>query len=204
MAPSGNAGVVLVPRQPLLLHGADRHAVDDERGRRIVIVGGDAEDLHLSTGSSATRRRRAGSASSPAGSRRSARLASHAKGGSTTKYMIVRMASPMTLAMRGRDPQIALPQPARARQPDLPPVRVAAGRGRAACRCSSCGRLRRGGSPRRSRASADRRPRARDRSRSGRRRPSPRRAGTRAGDGRARPSMRQVVEPVAAGQRRRR
>ena len=41
------AGVVLAPRQALFLHGADRHAVDDERGGRVVVVRGDAEDLHL-------------------------------------------------------------------------------------------------------------------------------------------------------------
>ena len=30
--PCRKRGVVLVPRQTLLLHGADRYAVDDERG----------------------------------------------------------------------------------------------------------------------------------------------------------------------------
>ena len=46
IAASGNAGVVLAARQPLFLHRADRHAVDDERGGGVVIVRGDAEDLH--------------------------------------------------------------------------------------------------------------------------------------------------------------
>ena len=54
---TGKAGVVLAARQPLFLHGADRHAVDDERGRRVVVMRGDAEDLHVSTGSSANRAR---------------------------------------------------------------------------------------------------------------------------------------------------
>ena len=34
----GKGGVVLPPRQALFLHGADRHAVDNERRRRIVVV----------------------------------------------------------------------------------------------------------------------------------------------------------------------
>src|SRR5437764_8701611 len=41
-------GVVLPTREALFLYGARRHAVDDERGGRIVIVGGDAEDVHIS------------------------------------------------------------------------------------------------------------------------------------------------------------
>ena len=45
------ARVVLAARQPLFLNGADGHAVDHERGRRVVVVGRDPEDLHLSTGS---------------------------------------------------------------------------------------------------------------------------------------------------------
>ena len=87
---------------------------------------------------------------------------------------------------RGRHAQVALPQPARARVPHVPAIRLAARRGRAACTCSSCGTLRRAGSPRRSRASPDRRRRARGRSRSGRPPISPRRAETRAGDDPAR------------------
>ncbi len=110
--------VVLAPRQALFLHGADRHAVDDERGGRVVVVGGDAEDLHVSTGSSAT----CVAASAivviqPGGSRRSARLASHANGGSTTKYMTGEHGAADQAGDRGRDAQIPLPQPlARARQ----------------------------------------------------------------------------------------
>ncbi len=59
-------GVVLVPRQPLFLDGAHRDAVDDKRGGRIVIVGGNAEDLHSRTDSWAIRCGRARSAPSPA------------------------------------------------------------------------------------------------------------------------------------------
>ena len=91
--------VVLVPRQALFLNGADRHAVDDERGGRVVVVRGDAEDLHLNTGSSANRASCWAIGVQPTGSRRSARLASQAKGASTTKYMIVRMAVPSTPAI---------------------------------------------------------------------------------------------------------
>ena len=36
--------VVLAPREPLLLHGTDGHAVDEQRRRRVVVVRGDAED----------------------------------------------------------------------------------------------------------------------------------------------------------------
>src|ERR1700680_1808355 len=49
-------GVVLAPRQALFLYGTDRHAIDDERGRRIVVVRGYPEDLHLNTGSLADAR----------------------------------------------------------------------------------------------------------------------------------------------------
>ena len=123
----------------------------------------------------------------PGGSRRSARLASHANGGSSDEIHerehAWRRATPATAAATRRYRFHS--RLARA-PPHLPPVRAAARRGRAACRCSSCGTLRRAGSPRRSRASADRRRRRRDRSRSGRRPPSPRRAGTRAAGGRAR------------------
>src|SRR6185436_2294514 len=44
--------VVLAAREPLLLHGADGNAVDDERRGGVVVVRGDAEDLHVSTGAS--------------------------------------------------------------------------------------------------------------------------------------------------------
>ena len=54
--PERKAGVVLVPRQSFFLHGANRHAVDHERGSRIVVVRGNPEDLHLNTGWSANLR----------------------------------------------------------------------------------------------------------------------------------------------------
>jgi hypothetical protein len=38
------AGVVLDPRQPLLLDRGDHNTVDDERGRGVVVMRGDAED----------------------------------------------------------------------------------------------------------------------------------------------------------------
>ena len=56
-------GIILPTREALFLYGAYRHPIDDECGCRIVIVGRDAEDLHVSTGSSAIRAGRAGSAS---------------------------------------------------------------------------------------------------------------------------------------------
>ena len=59
------AGVVLVARQPLLLHRRGGHAVHHQRRRRVVIVRRDAEDLHVSTGSWAARRRGRRSAPSP-------------------------------------------------------------------------------------------------------------------------------------------
>src|SRR5262249_24245442 len=49
------AGVVLAARQPFFLDRAHRDAVDDECGGGIVVMGGDAEDLHVSTGCSPTR-----------------------------------------------------------------------------------------------------------------------------------------------------
>ena len=51
MAPDGKARIVLLPREPFFLDGADRYAVDHERRSRIVVMRGDAEDLHLGTGS---------------------------------------------------------------------------------------------------------------------------------------------------------
>src|SRR4029079_9672754 len=59
------AGVVLAARQTLFLYGTDGHAVDDECGGRVVVVRGDAENLHVSTGWWASRRR-ARSAAIPA------------------------------------------------------------------------------------------------------------------------------------------
>src|SRR6185437_3968526 len=41
-------GVILAARKALLLNRCDRYAIDDERRRRIVIVRGDSENLHLS------------------------------------------------------------------------------------------------------------------------------------------------------------
>src|SRR5262249_58316189 len=46
------ARVIFPPRQPFLLNGGHGHAVDQERRRRIVVVPRDAENSHLSTGSS--------------------------------------------------------------------------------------------------------------------------------------------------------
>ena len=84
--PDREGGVILSARQALLLYGADGHAIDEERGRRIVVMRRDPENLHLNTGSSATRCVvRARSAPSPGCSRRAARLANQAKGGSRTK-----------------------------------------------------------------------------------------------------------------------
>ena len=40
------AGVVLPPREPLLLDGDDRQSVDDQGRRGVVVVRGDAEDRH--------------------------------------------------------------------------------------------------------------------------------------------------------------
>ena len=77
------ARVVLAPRQPLLLHRRDRHAVDDERGGRVVVVRGDAENLHVRYWLVGESSRRAGNRLPAGGSRRSARLASHANGGSS-------------------------------------------------------------------------------------------------------------------------
>src|SRR5260370_19452983 len=39
-------GVALAPGEPLLLDRTDRHPVDQKGGRGVVIVGGNAEDLH--------------------------------------------------------------------------------------------------------------------------------------------------------------
>src|SRR5262249_7283870 len=50
------ACVVLSARQPFFLDRAHRDAVDDEGCGGIVVVGGDAEDVHVSTGCSPTRR----------------------------------------------------------------------------------------------------------------------------------------------------
>ena len=154
--PERKAGVVLVPRQALFLHGADRHAVDDERGGRIVVVGGNAEDLHLSTGSvgeSASCR----AIGSPANGL--AALGALGQPGERREHNEIHDREDSGAEHAGdrrRHPQVSLPQTARARPPDLPPVRRWAGRGRAACRCSSCGTLHRGGSLRRSRMLTDR------------------------------------------------
>ena len=40
-------GIILVARQALFLDRTDRYTVADKRGRRIVIVRGDAQNLHL-------------------------------------------------------------------------------------------------------------------------------------------------------------
>src|SRR5437660_625526 len=55
-------GIILPTREALFLYGAYRHPIDDECGCRIVIVGRDAEDLHVSTDCAPT------SAAAPAGS----------------------------------------------------------------------------------------------------------------------------------------
>src|SRR5216684_621561 len=88
-------GVVLAPREPLLLHGADGHAVDEQRGRGVVIMGGDAEDAHqywLFSGGAARARE------NPSGSRRAARFARSAKGGSSRKYCRASISVPSTPA----------------------------------------------------------------------------------------------------------
>ena len=76
--------VVLAARQALFLHGADGHAIDHERGRGVVVMRGDAENLHRQYW--LLERCRVGAIGvQPTGSRALARLASHAKGGSTMK-----------------------------------------------------------------------------------------------------------------------
>ena len=42
--------VVLAARQTLFLYGTGGHAVDHQRGGRVVVMRGDAEDLHVNTG----------------------------------------------------------------------------------------------------------------------------------------------------------
>ncbi len=80
------ARVVLAAREPFLLNGGDGHAIDDEGGRGVVIVGRDAEDRH---GQYWDRGERSPCVRSietkPAGSCRSARRANHTNGGSATK-----------------------------------------------------------------------------------------------------------------------
>ena len=46
MALCGNAGVVLLPGEALLLRGRDDPAVLDQRRGAVVIEGGNAEDAH--------------------------------------------------------------------------------------------------------------------------------------------------------------
>src|SRR5262249_12987211 len=76
-------GITFAPAQPLLLHRADWHTVDEQRGRRVVVMRGDAEDLHQYWP-----RRLAGRFlwNQPSGSRRAARFARTTKGGRRTKY----------------------------------------------------------------------------------------------------------------------
>ena len=76
-------GVVLAAREALFLHRADRHAVDQHRGRRVVVVRGDAEDAHQYWLFMGVGRR---AAAKPCGSDRAARLASTANGGRRRKY----------------------------------------------------------------------------------------------------------------------
>src|SRR4051794_8217207 len=86
-------GIVLAPRQALLLHRGDRHAVDQQGGGGIVIESGEAEDLHQYC---ALRSRSLGATIvQPCGSRFAARFAPQAKSGSRMKYWRVRMIAPM-------------------------------------------------------------------------------------------------------------
>src|SRR5438105_429404 len=48
-------GVALAPRKAFLLDGAVRHAVDDQCRGGVVVVRGDAENLHLSTAAAESR-----------------------------------------------------------------------------------------------------------------------------------------------------
>src|ERR1700730_4139735 len=86
----GERCVALAPRQTLLLHRADRYAVNHKRRRRIVIMRRNPENLHVNTRTQYWRcrgRLRCGETGvQPGNSRRSARLASQANGGRTTKY----------------------------------------------------------------------------------------------------------------------
>ena len=56
MALAGNAVVVLLAREALLLRGGDEPAVDHQRGRGVVVEGADPEDVHLRTLSAARSR----------------------------------------------------------------------------------------------------------------------------------------------------
>src|SRR5438067_1224121 len=85
--------VVLPARKALLLHGANGNAVDDQRGRRVVVVRRDPQDAHQYWLENAAERR---AGMNPSGSRRAARRASNANGGSTTKYCRRRNSVPRT------------------------------------------------------------------------------------------------------------
>ena len=98
------------------------HAVDDERGRRIVIVGGDSENPHLSIASSATRRP-AEIGVQPRGSRRRPVWPSRRR--AEQKEIEDREnGGAQHVGDRDRDTQVSFPQPAPARQPHLPSVRL--------------------------------------------------------------------------------
>src|SRR5207302_10671923 len=88
-------GVVLAPREPLLLDGADRNSVDHQRGRRVVVVRRDAQDAHqywLVNGGRGRAR------TNPSGSRRAARRARKANGGRMRKYWTRSSSVPTTEA----------------------------------------------------------------------------------------------------------
>ena len=98
MAPSGNAASFLRRDRRSSCTAQTGTPSIDERGGRVVVVRGDAEDLHVNTGWSATRCPSCAIGVQPAGSRRSARLASHGKGREHHEIHDVRRALPSTPA----------------------------------------------------------------------------------------------------------
>src|SRR6266851_230365 len=87
--------VALAPGEPLLLDRTDRHPVDQKGSRGIVIVGGDAEDLHQYWPRKVAGRFRS---NQPGGSRRAALFARTAKMGRMMKYWARSMTLPSTAA----------------------------------------------------------------------------------------------------------
>src|SRR6266851_5040754 len=87
--------VAFAPGEPLLLDRTDRHPVDQKGSRGIVIVGGNAEDLHQYWPRELAGRFRS---NQPGGSRRAALFAIAAKMGRMTKYWTRSMTLPSTAA----------------------------------------------------------------------------------------------------------